>query len=172
MENINIFDNFLDTDEISKLEKYLKENDWLYGHKSGDKEEKLENVFFVSYYNKRYFTNIILSKLAKLLNLTFNINRTYFHIQTFGLDGSYHIDDIYEDTYTFCLYISTASNEDIENHGGEFLIKLPDTKHIVSIDTLMNRGIFFPSYYLHKGMAYDRLLDDYRICLTWKLRIV
>ena len=171
MEKFHIVDNFLDENEISIVINYLNNNKWLYGHRSGDKEEKLENVFFVSLQNNKNITDIVISKLINLLYLKVNIKRSYFHIQTFGLDGSYHIDDATENAYTFCLYISDENNSLIDNHGGEFLLKVPNINHIISIDTLMNRGIFFPSNYLHKGMAYDRFLNNKRICLTWKLII-
>ena len=104
------------------------------------------------------------------------------HIQTYSQDGGFHIDDNGKNKYTFCLYINNIEGcfdeqdinkkeELMEISGGEFLIKIPNRKEILCIETLSNRGIFFPSEYLHKGMAFNRFIPDYRLCLTWKLEI-
>ena len=92
------------------------------------------------------------------------------HIQTFGLDGSYHIDNIGKKKYTFCLYISDLSNEESEESDGNFLVQLPGKKYpIIHIEVLHNRGLLFPSEWIHKGMAYNHLFGEKRLCLTWKL---
>jgi len=91
------------------------------------------------------------------------------HIQMYGQDGSFHLDSFDENTFTFCIYITNISNSEIEESNGDFLLKIPNTNYIIGINTLMNRGIFFPSTYLHKGMAYNHLHPQKRLCITWKL---
>ena len=100
------------------------------------------------------------------------INRNYGHIQTFGQDGAYHEDDTRENAYTFCIYLTELDDKTMETAGGEFFIKIPNQEAILGIATRMNRGVFFPSMYLHKGMAYSRPHEEIRTCITWKLEII
>ena len=111
-------------------------------------------------------------KIEKKIEKKYKINRHYMIIQTFGQDGGYHIDDSDINAFTFCLYINELTDTEINEINGEFLIKIPYEKKILSIDTYMNRGIFFPSNYLHKGMAYNKMYANERLCITWKLQLI
>jgi len=211
MNNIILFDNFLNKNELNILTFIIKNKKWGYGHKSGYME-KVQNKFFSVKNSEDFFLKNIFDKIKKCVSKKLKINRHYMHIQTFGLDGSYHIDDSKLNTYTFCIYfsdiegftelhntiINTKDNFDkhfysfdsisknisqieifntsskdynniIENASGEFFIKIPNEKHIVSIEPKNNRGIFFPSHYLHKGMAFNNFFNSVRLCITWKL---
>jgi hypothetical protein len=188
MENIFIYDNFLNESEMSTLMNLIRplfhknkdvniieseleiEKQWGYGHSSGFREI-IQNKFFSVHNTEEFFIYTMKMKIEEILGQRFTINRHYMHIQTFGLDGSYHTDDNGSNKFTFCLYISDISHEDMEHANGEFLIKLPNKKEIISIDTCMNRGVYFPSEYLHKGMAYNHLHSNLRLCITWKLQI-
>jgi hypothetical protein len=117
-----------------------------------------------------YFSEYVKTKIENITSKKFILNRNYMHIQTFGQDGCYHTDDINVNAYTFCIYITEINDEDIETAKGEFLLKLPNKKQIISIDTYCNRGVLFPSNYLHKGMAYNNLYSQKRLCITWKLK--
>jgi hypothetical protein len=110
------------------------------------------------------------AKIEKYFNKKYKINRHYMHVQTFGQDGSFHIDDEGDNKYTFCLYITEEAQLDV--NGGDFLIKLPNQKYTYAIETNFNRGILFPSYYLHKGLAYNSCSKHVRLCMTWKLEII
>lgn len=171
MDNIKIIDDFFSKEELIEIQNVInsKEKEWKYGHKSGN-NEKYNNLFFSTDDLGEYFSINIKMKLEKFFNKKFQLNRNYMHIQTYGQNGSYHIDShIIDNTYTFCIYITDISDSEIENADGDFLLKIPNTKFIVCINTLMNRGVFFPSSYFHKGMAYNRIYNNKRLCITWKL---
>ena len=92
------------------------------------------------------------------------------HSQTIGQDGSYHIDDNGDNKFTVCLYLSNIDADHFQNISGDLFIKIPNEKVIVSIEPIDNRLIFFPSTYLHKGMAFNCLTSDIkRLCIAWKL---
>ena len=101
----------------------------------------------------------------------FKINRLYANGQTYGQDGSYHIDNVNEkkNEYTFCLYFSKISDEYVEAAGGYLFFKLPELKYKICYEPLFNRGILFPSDYLHKAHSYNRYVMDLRICVSYKL---
>jgi hypothetical protein len=171
MENIIIHDCFLNIYELKTLTNIIKKKEYNYGHTSGD-DEAFAVSFFSTKNNENFFNIYMLNKINEVSNKKFKINRHYMHIQTFGQDGSFHIDDYGSNTFTFCLYITNLQDEDVEKYGGDFLIKIPNDNKIISIETNNNRGIFFPSNYIHKGMAYNILCDKPRLCITWKLELI
>lgn len=168
MEAIKIYNDFLNEDEMKILLTHINTFTYRYGHVSGYTEREITTFFSNSIFDT-YFTEYIKEKIEKMVGMKFKINRNYLHIQTFGIDGCYHYDDLSENAYTFCLYINVRTDEEADQMSGEFFIKIPNTPIILSIEPYMNRGIFFPSNYLHKGMAYNRFYSDKRRCITWKL---
>jgi len=176
MEKIKIVDNFLDSNELKILNNIIETKSWGYGHRSIKKENNykidsiIDNIFFSTETNDFFFEKYILEKINLIFSKKFKINRNYMHIQTIALDGSYHIDDENQNTYSFCIYINTNPENDIENIGGDLFIKIPNNKNIIGIEPKNNRGILFPSYYYHKGDAFNRsAINEYRLCITWKL---
>lgn len=168
MENIKIIDNFLSEDELAQCIDIVNKKEWKYGHSSGDSEQ-FNNQFFAAYDLGDFFTEYIKKKLESIFNKKFQLDRNYMHIQLYGQYGSYHIDTELPNTYSFCIYLTDISDSDMEDADGDFLLKIPNTKEIVCINTNMNRGVFFPSTYFHKGMAYNRHFPQKRLCITWKL---
>jgi len=171
MEKIIIFDNFLNEIDLNELYTIINKSQYKYFHNSGYREI-ISSTFFSVFNTDDFFIQYLKQKIEVTLKKKFQLNRHYMHIQTFGLDGGYHIDDNGSNKYTFCLYITELNENEIDEAGGEFLIKIPDTSIIMSIDTIYNRGILFPSEYLHKGMAYNVMYSNKRLCITWKLELI
>jgi hypothetical protein len=164
--NICIVDDFLNDEEINKLNQILSKKKYKYGHSSGYREQ-ITIPFFACYNEDEFFLIYLKEKIENHFEKKFKVNRHYMHIQTFGQDGSFHIDDEGNNKFTFCLYITEET--ELDKMGGDFLIKIPPNKFTYSIETKFNRGIIFPSYYLHKGLAYSKLSHKPRLCITWKL---
>ena len=186
MQNIFIFDDFLNDCELNKVVKIIETREWKFGHGSGDREP-IQNRFFSTHDLDSFFAEHLKDKIERVVMRKLKIDRLYTHIQTFGQDGGYHIDNVGDNKFTFCIYLNFITevrklcNDLIcdgdavriaENMGGEFFIKIPGEPQILSIDTIMNRGVYFPSGYLHKGMAYNRFVPNNRVCITWKLEVV
>ena len=66
---------------------------------------------------------------------------------------------------TFCYYINTSYEDE-----GSLYFRTEDNE-IISIETIMNRGILFPGYLLHSPLAYTKDLN-LRICITWKMELI
>ena len=170
MENIYIFDNFLEKDELEYVLEYVNSTTcWKFGHSSGI-SENIQTIFFSVMDLSDYFSEYLRKKIENIVSKKLILNRNYMHIQTFGQDGCYHTDSNEQNTYTFCIYLTQINDKCIEESNGEFFIKIPNNNYILSIDTYCNRGVFFPSTYLHKGMAYNRHHFEKRLCITWKLK--
>ena len=170
MDNIQVIDNFLKDEELDKIVNIIKKMDWVYGEVSNGIETKDTPFFKIDLSGEKFISEELLFKIEKQFNRKFKINRVYVNGQVFGQDGSYHIDDKDDKCYTFCLYIHKINNEDIESYGGNLLIKLMNEKKHIFIEPLFNRGVLFPSFYLHKGMAFNRYNSNMRISIAWKLQ--
>lgn len=168
MENINIFDNFLTESELVIFLEKINNTDFDYGYTSNSRE-KFDNLNFGIKIVDDFFNKFIKTKIESIIFKKFYLDRNYFNSITYGDYGSYHIDSYIKNTYTFCIYITDIPNSEIENADGDILLKIPNTNFIVCINTLMNRAVFFPSTYFHKGMSYNRFYNNKRFCFTWKL---
>jgi len=167
MDKVFIFDNFLEETEIEYLKQFVFDSKWHYGHGNG-KRETIDTKYFSNHNIDNFISDYVRSKIEKILSKNFKITRNYLQIQEFGENGGYHIDADTPNAFTFTIYITDLENKYIDDANGDFLIKLPNKKHIISIDTYCNRGILFPSNYLHKGMAYTRGFSNKRVCIAWK----
>lgn len=189
MEKIKIIDDFLDKNELKDLKKKIKSIEWDYNLVSSN-DEIVTNRFFISYkllecsdYLKekveKEINELLIEKGESLNDKTYKKNKEYkvyplelyAHTQFYGGDGAFHYDYNATDVYSFCLYLNDIDNNEIENANGELLIKIPEKKEIMAVDTKMNRGIIFPSRYIHKGNAYNHNYLNERICIAWKIKI-
>ena len=105
-KNIFIFDNFLKKEEYNFLLEFINSNDcWKFGHSSGI-SENIQTPFFSIMQLPPYFLEYIKTKIENVVSKKLIVNRNYMHVQTFGQDGCYHIDDVENDAFTFCIYIT------------------------------------------------------------------
>jgi hypothetical protein len=170
MENIKIFDNFLNDEDLSKIIENISTFKWNFGHISI--RHQFSPPFWVNQLEDNpFFSTYLKSKIEVATGKKFILNKVYANGQTFGQDGGFHQDDIREDCFTFCLYINSVDINEIDFFGGYFQFKIPELKHfIVSVEPHMNRGILFPSNYFHKGNAFSRYGNDIRISIVWKFQ--
>jgi len=93
MENIKIIDNFLEKEELMKVEEFIHSKKFHYGHRSGDgSRDRVLNDFFSIQITEELFTKKIKEKIENIVSKKLEVRRLYNHIQTFGLDGCYHTD--------------------------------------------------------------------------------
>ena len=167
MNHIHIFDRFLTEDDYQKIREFVCNSDWKYGHKNGTRET-LDTRYFSNMFVDNFITDYVRSKIEKTISKPLRITRNYLQTQAFGENGGYHVDTEEPNTYTFCIYITDLSDEEIEDANGDFLLKLPNENYVICVDTYANRGVLFPSNYVHKGMAYNIKIDSRRTVLAWK----
>ena len=171
---IRIIDNFFSDDVLKKIIDYFNNNKWncqcikdpnIIRSNSGDSpywRTELENETLFNFELK----NII----EKYLNKNLKLDRIYAVGQTYGQNSVFHIDNDDDNTLTFCFYINSIKIDNNDNDG-LFYVKIPIKKFIVAIEPYMNRGVIFPSNYNHKGSGYNRLNNNFRICIAWKFKI-
>lgn len=170
--DISIIDDFFSQSDILKIKHFFTQPQQLWIcqclNKSNTdlttdtpfwrKDLNNEPLFFVE------LKNTIIHKLQH----RFTILRVYASCLTYSYNGNYHTDDsINPDAYTFLLYIDEQYDESSD---GYFYIKTPQ-QSILAIEPIFNRGILFPSNYVHKGCGYNKFNTNLRICISWKLQL-
>ena len=173
MDNIKVYDNFLSYDELETCKKMIKNNKWEYGHNSNG-DTKVNTSFWVMDLKDNNFFNINLKeKIENIIGKKLKVDRVYANGQTFGLDGGFHQDSIQNNATTFCLYITPIPNDIIGELGGNILFKIPDIEHFsLALEPRYNRGVYFPSNFFHKVTAFNRYVQNMRICIAWKFTII
>jgi len=170
-----IFDDFLTENELSKCIEAISRPAWKFGQASYN--SPISTPFWMmTLDDDSFFTKELFFKIQNVTQKKYAIQRVYANGQTFGQDGTYHQDDVSDETYTFCLFINKQiTNETVDNIGGEFVFKIPyhntsDSPFSrVIIEPIYNRGIFFPSNCFHKGLAFNRYNKGLRVSIAWKL---
>jgi hypothetical protein len=169
MDNIHVHDNFLCKEDLKIALSIIKEKKWSWGHMSKG-TDPIETPFWNTDLIFDDFFSVHLKELIEKYFLkNFKLIRVYANGQTFGQDGVYHKDSEEDNTYTFVLYLSNISKDYIETAGGHIFFKFPDKDFKICYEPIMNRGILFPSNYLHKSTSFCRYVMDMRICVAFKL---
>ena len=173
MEQIKIYDNFLNSEQLVKCKQIIKDGKWEYGLNSNNTSKMNTPFFYMELIQNDFFTLELKEKIEAELGLKLSLDRVYANGQTFGLDGCFHQDRKDSDTITFCLYISPIPNEDIGDIGGNIYFRVPTIEHFtLALEPRYNRGVSFPSTFFHKGAAFNRYVKNMRICISWKLQII
>lgn len=174
MDEIKIYDNFLNKLEVKFFEKILNNNKWEFGHMSENNGFDCK-FWYMELINDETAYKFIKNKIEENLKKKISIDRLYANGQTFGLNGSYHKDTSNtsdDNLFTFCIYINDVPNDTLKHAGGNIQIKIPNKNFSISIEPLNGRGVLFPSNYTHKGNAFDRFFTGLRICIACKFVIL
>ena len=170
IDNIYVFDNFLSQSEIKKANEIIKTKNWCWGHESNGTERYETPFWSTTLMDEDFFTKEIKEIIEKQVFKKLELDRVYANGSTFGQDGAFHTDTEEENCYTFVLYLCNISKNYIETAGGHIVFKLPDLKYKIAYEPIYNRGIFFPSNYIHRSTSFCRYVMDLRISVAWKLR--
>ena len=177
-DRIQIFDAFLTPEELEMCTNTVKRPMWSFGQIS--QTSPVSTPFWMmTLTDDPFFSTHLKSKIEAATSRKFSVQRIYANGQTFGQDGTFHQDNITDDSYTFCIYTNKQiTAETADDIGGEFVFKIPnhqpnnDPFSQIAIAPLYNRGILFPATYFHKGIAFNRYCKGLRISIAWKLQEV
>ena len=178
-EQIKIFDNFLTPEELETCADTIKRPAWSFGQFS-DTSPIATPFWMMTLTDDTFFNTHLKSKIDAATKCNFTVQRIYANGQTFGQDGTYHQDDVMDDSYTFCIYVNKQiTRKTADNMGGEFILKIStdnsDKKEnlfsSMVVTPLYNRGIFFNARCFHKGLAFNRYNKGLRVSISWKLQL-
>jgi len=163
---IKIVDNFLTNDEYVKTCDIINNLSWKYGHISNYGSDKFWNC---SLDDNPFFTEYVFKKIEKYSGKKYEIIRVYANGQTYGLDGSYHYDELEPECYTFLMYTTSDINcENVNEYDGHTLFKKDD--RVICVEPIANRCVLFNSNILHKGMGPSKRSNFLRTTVAFKLR--
>jgi hypothetical protein len=168
MNNVKIIENLFEKHDIEKIKEYFKINTWDCNclHRPNMNLKTDVPFWRDDLCEEIFFSKILKERIENVIKKKFALKRVYAVGQTFGQDSNFHTDDNMKNVYTLCLYINENVNSD---SNGYFYIKIPNEKYIIYIEPILNRGVFFPANYRHKGTGYNITNSDFRICVAWKL---
>lgn len=167
MKTLVVADNFLNENELIEILRSVDELKWKYGASSSVGTTRFWQSHFK---NEKKIVDIFLPKIEKMMNSTFEIERVYANGQTYGQDGTFHTDHESGNRYTFILYTSSIFPSNIDTIGGFTQFKVDN--QIVNVQPYQNRGCFFKSNILHRGLAPSRESDVLRVSIAFKLKCV
>jgi Rps23 Pro-64 3,4-dihydroxylase Tpa1-like proline 4-hydroxylase len=164
--NFMRFKNVLSVVDFNSISRIIESGTWTTKGKSEDSNSI--SFLYMDLSNKENLTINFLPIIEKLTGASFVIDRVYANGQYFGMDGSWHQDNLDDSAYTFLLYMNEI--QDLDSWGGytEFL---NEDGIIQSIPPETNSAIFFKSNKFHRGCAPSRFCTDLRVTIAWKLRI-
>ena len=168
-KNIDIIDNFFSDDIVIYIKSFFNNNFWINNcikYSNIDSFGGDEPFFRLDLNEETFFTKKLKTIIERKLDKKFNLNRVYAVSQFYEQDSNYHIDSICKKSFTFCYYINTSVVD--EETKGYLFIKIPEKHFLLAIEPFSNRGILFPSHYIHKGTGINNGL---RICIAWKFTI-
>ena len=163
MEKIKIIDDFFSNDILIEIKNFIKNADWCNSNNEKIMTDDRDWPFYkILLNNNVFFSNFLLKIIEEKLNRKIGLERVYIVGQNCYQYNVFHFDSNCKNRITFCYYVNTENAE-----FGDFYIKLPNEKKIISIEPVTNRGVFFPARYIHSGSSYET--NDLRTCIAWKL---
>ena len=100
---VEVFDNFLDSEEIYYLQQLQKP--WVMQGSDESNPYNLPFLYYAPATGEPYFYKRLLKKIKKKIG-KHSAKRVYFNGQSYGMDGSFHVDNcdktvlIYAVSYT------------------------------------------------------------------------
>lgn len=167
-DDIKIIDNIFSDAEIEKINEFLSKPSWYFGHVSDSNSEisRKKQFWFMELVNEPYFNDYLYSIIKHVANIDYKLARVYANGQTYGQDGSWHVDSLDDNQYTFVYY----ANKTWETHWqGNTVFLDSETKQTYSIFPKPNRGILFPGKILHYPESPSRDFYGLRTTIAFKL---
>jgi hypothetical protein len=161
---IKTYKNIFSNDDLNKIQEYFNSPNWSFGHYS-EAHNKHKCFWNMNLSRIKYFNTDLYKIIQSLIPYNcLDIERIYANGQTYGLDGSFHIDN--SSGYTFLYY---ANPEWEKEWGGNTVFYDSKTKEKIFIYPEPNSAVFFPGNILHYGQSPSRDFYGLRTTIAYKL---
>jgi len=168
MPSIKVYNDFMTETELNDAIKIIDNNHWSYGGISNTEKDDDTKFWHMNLNEVPHFSETIFKKIKESVSMEdLELERVYANGQTCGLDGSYHTDSIEDGHYTFMLYLSDINHNNVEAIQGHTEFKT--NSRIISIEPIKNKGIFFKSDMLHRGLGPSRRSNILRVTVAYKM---
>lgn len=159
--------DILNKEEQTELSLIIKNGSWKFeGQSTSDNERKF---WFMDLQHCQPFVTNFLYRIQELTKREVQIQQCYANGQTYGQDGSFHIDHTRDEKgmYTFLYYATYLSDLELDKFKGETEFKNED--HSVLIQPKYNSAVFFDQRTIHRGLAPSRDFNKLRVTIAFKL---
>ena len=184
MDEIKIYDDFFDNNDVEYIIKCITESESVNDcisrncqNRFGAKayfQNGIDHIPFFNDYCKQLFYN-------KIIERKFRIIRCNLLSQAYGQSGSFHVDhslfdgltqykncqDVNSLEFTIMVYININDT----NESNSSIIFKTDQKYIIEFETKHNRVLAFPGYYYHYPAHYIDS-NDIRTAITFKCEYI
>ena len=174
--NIRRFTNFLTVNEFDKAWSLVNNSmEWSnIGTSDADPPpgKKTGKFGFLNLLNVPFFTDHLVKKICQTVGMNLQLGRVYANGQVFGQDGGFHQDQENApdgNFFTFLVYMNKV--EDVDAWGGETQFKFYDDKLTV-YQPETNSALLFDSTLWHRGLGPSRFVDEMRVTIAWKFKLV
>jgi hypothetical protein len=170
MDKIIIFDNFLSVKDLETIKITLLKPEWSFQNKLIS-----DGNFFWKYElkNNSFFTSYLKNKITVVTGKQLKLHNVYARGCTYGQKNNFCQDNTSDKFYNFCLYANDIIKSEFDSDfiEGHLEVKVPNLSHALKINTIYNRGIFFPSNFLYKNNSFSRFCVNLCITLIWQFEI-
>ena len=168
-DRVLVVDDIFDDQAVVDSELFFY-GDFMWSYNNGSTEEDKDSVKFFfaradeSFKAQSIFDNFKLEMEKKnILRIDANPLEVFVNGQTYGLDGSLHMDNSMPYYYTLLYMVNSGDTSDI----GDFLFQKPGEDETTTIDFKPGRFILFPSCWKHTGLA-PKVKNKFRMTLAYK----
>jgi len=174
-----IVENFLNQNDIEKLNFQLDVHRWQYGNKSyeNSKNKFWFQLHYDSDINVKSAYDFIHTSITDYIKSKVNLNLRLYRVnangQTYGQGGEFHIDKpTSSGKYMTCIiYLTPTVNEkNALSYEGCTEFDLNNT--ILSVQPIFNRAIFFNSNIFHRGTYFNRFQTDLRVTIAYIFEVL
>ena len=174
MKDINIFENFLNDEELEEARQFIGDKlvlnpgirkkylqlgiiDWHFVPRDNcckkilchvPRDEVVGMEFTMP--SAKKFILKIKNRIDKWTSLNFKLERVYLNRQVLGQDVPLHQDDSKPNVYTLLIYIGDITPENYDKAGGDLELK---TKENIRIEPFTKRAVLFKGYIPHQAYA-------------------
>ena len=162
---MEIYKNVLSKEEHNYVIKNtIMADRWSFSQRSDG--NKLDNYIFwqLDLNEDKFFRETFFSKIEKITNRKFDIERIYANGQTYGLPGAFHRDTNNVKGKTFLYYVNPEWEAD---WGGETVFYQNNTPTIIF--PIPNSAVLFDGNTKHFGKDPSRKANILRVTVAFKL---
>lgn len=170
MDDIKQFKHFLDDKDIIVARNIIAKSSWKFMGVGTSRDETHSSMRFwiadlISHTD--YISNIV-NRINMITGKTYQAYRVFANGQTYGQEGYFHTDSVYDNSYTFLMYINDVGPHNIDTVGGFTQIKGNDGE-IININPYLGNAVMFDSKLIHRGLSPARQCIDLRITIAFNL---
>lgn len=162
-KDIIVYKDVFSHNDRKQIQTYLDEPNWKWGQVSLTEGEVFP-FWMMRLEQQDFFTKDLFNIISEKLEGEYIIDRCYCNGMTYGIEGSFHTDDIRPDTKTVLYYANEYWKQE---WGGKTVFGLEDKYHYV--EPIPNSLVVFPSNLVHRAEPTTRLFKQLRTTIAWKL---